>query len=74
MPTQPCIHPPHRDSSPIWRLIFIIVLLIFASVAQIMGMTTEVIVLLITTVTAVALQLFGLPSAKPLTIATAEPR
>ncbi|MET9250265.1 hypothetical protein [Nonomuraea sp. NPDC003709] len=68
-----CIRIPGIGNVPAW-LILVIILLVFATVAHVIGMTTDVIVLLITTVTTAALQLFGIPSTKQHTFAAGEPR
>ncbi|MEZ7132651.1 hypothetical protein ACBR40_45575 [Nonomuraea sp. AD125B] len=57
-----CIRIPRIGDVPAW-LILIIILLAFATVAHVVGMTTEVIVLLITTVTGAAARL-GKPQRK----------
>ncbi|MCP2359972.1 hypothetical protein HD597_006992 [Nonomuraea thailandensis] len=62
MRARPCFPLPLPGDSPAWRLILVIILLIFASVAHTLGIATEVIVLLITTVVGAATQLVK-PSA-----------
>jgi mannose/fructose/N-acetylgalactosamine-specific phosphotransferase system component IID len=47
----------HVGDSLVWRLVLVIILLVFASVAHVMGLATEVILLLITTVAGTAVQL-----------------
>ncbi|WP_329087712.1 MULTISPECIES: hypothetical protein [unclassified Streptosporangium] len=61
----PCIRTPHTGNFPVWRLVFIVVLLIFVIAAHLLGMAIEVTLLVITTMTGVVLQLTK-PAADPL--------
>ncbi len=64
MYAPPCIRTPHTADVPVWRLVFIIVLLIFVIAAHLFGMAIEVTLLVITTMTGVVLQLTK-PAANP---------
>ncbi|MFI6538578.1 hypothetical protein ACIBHY_39410 [Nonomuraea sp. NPDC050547] len=65
MHAQAHLDPAHHRTRPNWRtILLIIILLIFAITAQSKGMATEVIVLLITTVTTAVSHLFGFSAGK----------
>lgn len=64
MHAPPCIRTPRAGDSPAWRLILIVVLLIFVAVSHLLGMAIEIAVLVITTVTGAVLQLTK-PAAQP---------
>ncbi|MEV0585670.1 hypothetical protein [Nonomuraea sp. NPDC050310] len=61
MSTQLAPVPPRRGTSPVYRLILIVILLAFALAAQAAGMATEVAVLLISTAGTTALHVLGRP-------------
>lgn len=64
MYAPPCIRTPRAGDSPAWRLIFIVVLLIFVTASHLLGMAIEIAVLVITTVTGAVLQLTK-PAVQP---------
>ncbi|MFC3986841.1 hypothetical protein [Streptosporangium jomthongense] len=53
----PCIRIPRAGDSPAWRLVLIIVLLLFVIAAHLLGVAVEMTTLMVTTVASTALRL-----------------
>ncbi|MBB4919792.1 hypothetical protein [Streptosporangium saharense] len=64
MSAPPCFRIPRTIDPSVWRLVLLLILLIFVIVAHLLGMPAEQVTLAVATMTGAVLQLTGAPARR----------